>query len=440
MRVLQLQDDLQQTHDSSGLIIQNLLFDNKGKYMFEIHSELDPQHIYSVAELTREIKVLLETTIPMVWVQGEISNLKFHSSGHLYFSLKDKDSQITCVMWRSRNAALFFTPQDGMKILALGKVTVYEKRGYYQFDVVKMQPAGIGELQLAFEQLKNKLQEEGLFNVELKKAIPQYPENIGIVTSPTGAAIQDLLNILNRRFPGIEIILKPVKVQGEGAATEIATAIDEFNQYGKVNVLIVGRGGGSLEDLWAFNEEVVARAIFRSKIPVISAVGHEIDFSISDFVADLRAPTPSAAAELAVPDRNELLNRILQYRKTIFEISASLIQYQRDRLKSLVGSYSFLKTPDLVRQYQQRLDELIHSIHLTLNHRLNLVSQKLTSFSHRLQALAPESVLKRGYSICYRAEDDKIVREAVLLQIQDKIKIQFYNGRILGRVEEVQNE
>ncbi len=408
--------------------------------MFEIQSELDPQHVYSVAEITHEIKLLLETTIPVVWVQGEISNLKFHTSGHLYFSLKDKDSQINCVMWRSRNAGLFFTPQDGMKILALGKVTVYEKRGYYQFDVIKMQPAGIGELQLAFEQLKNKLQEEGLFDEEFKQPIPQYPQSIGIVTSPTGAAIQDLVNILNRRFPGIEIILKPVKVQGEGAALEIAAAIDEFNEYGKVDVLIIGRGGGSLEDLWAFNEEVVARAIFRSKIPIISAVGHEIDFSISDFVADLRAPTPSAAAELAVPDRNELLNRILQYRKTIFEISASLIQYQRDQLKSLVGSYSFLKTPDRVRQYQQRLDELIHTMKYTLGYRFNLHSQKLTSLSHRLQALAPESVLKRGYSICYRAEDNKIVREANLLQVEDKIRVQFYKGKIFGSVEEIMEE
>ncbi len=408
--------------------------------MFEIQSELDLQHVFSVAEITREIKLLLETTIPVVWIEGEISNLKFHSSGHLYFSLKDKDSQINCVMWRSRNIELFFTPQDGMKVLALGKVTVYEKRGYYQFDIIKMRPAGIGELQFAFEQLKNKLKEEGLFNEEFKQPIPQYPESIGIVTSPTGAAIQDLINIMNRRFPGIEIILKPVNVQGEGAASEIAAAIDEFNEYGKVDVLIVGRGGGSLEDLWAFNEEIVARAIFRSKIPIISAVGHEIDFSISDFVADLRAPTPSAAAELAAPDWTELLNRIRQYQKTIFEISASLIQNQRDRLKSLVGSYSFLKTPDLVRQYQQRLDELIHSMQLTLEHRFNLQSQKLTSLFYRLQALAPESVLKRGYSICYRAEDNKIIREASLLKVEDKIRVQFYKGRISGKVEEVQEE
>jgi len=407
--------------------------------MIEAQSELEPQHIYTVAELTYEIKVLLETNIPIVWLEGEISNLKFHSSGHLYFSLKDKNSQISCVMWRSRNVSLFFTPQDGMKVLALGKVTVYEKRGYYQFDVIKMRPAGVGELQQAFEQLKNRLHEEGLFNEEFKKPIPEYPERIGIVTSPTGAAIQDLLNILNRRFPGIEIILKPVKVQGEGAALEIAEAIDEFNQYGKVDVLIVGRGGGSLEDLWAFNEEVVARAIFHSKIPVISAVGHEIDFSISDFVADLRAPTPSAAAELAVPDRAELINRVFQYRKTVIEINMNLIQFQRDRLKRIVGSYSFLKTPDIVKQYQQRLDEITHTIELSINHRISFLIQKLNGLSQRLQTLAPVSVLKRGYSICYRAKDNKIVREAMLLTIQDKINVQFYKGKISGIVEEIQN-
>jgi len=405
--------------------------------MLTIESELDPQYVYSVAELTREIKVLLETTIPVVWVEGEISNLKFHSSGHLYFSLKDRDSQISAVMWRSRNAGLFFTPEDGMKVLAMGRVTVYEKRGYYQFDVIKMKPAGIGELQLAFEQLKNRLRQEGLFDEELKQPIPLYPEKIGIVTSPTGAAIQDLLNILNRRFPGVEIILKPVRVQGEGAAREIASAIDEFNEYGNVDLLIVGRGGGSLEDLWAFNEEIVARAIFQSRIPVISAVGHEVDFSISDFVADLRAPTPSAAAELAVPDREELLSRIVQYRKAIVETSLNSIQYQRDRLNRLVESYAFLKTPDLVRQYQQRLDELNHTMQRSLLHWLELLSRRLTNLSQRLNALAPESILKRGYSICFRDRDKKIVSEARLLKPNDGITVQFYKGNISGKVEKV---
>ena len=283
--------------------------------MFEIKSEISPQKILSVSQLNHEIKTLLESTIPVLWIEGEISNLKLHSSGHIYFSLKDKESQISAVMWRSRSAQLFFTPQDGMKVHAFGKINVFHKRGYYQFDIIKLQPAGIGELQLAYEQLKQRLQEEGIFDEEHKRQIPEFPERIGIVTSPTGAAIQDLLNILNRRFPGLEIVLGPVKVQGEGAAQEIADAVDNFNKFGKADLLIVGRGGGSLEDLWAFNEEIVARSIFRSKIPVISAVGHEVDFTISDFVSDLRAPTPSAAAELAVPDRIDLLNHVNNLKK-----------------------------------------------------------------------------------------------------------------------------
>ena len=405
--------------------------------MLTIHSELDAQHIYSVTELTREIKLLLEATIPVVWLEGEISNLKFHTSGHLYFSLKDKDAQIPCVMWRNRNVALTFSPQDGMKVLAMGKISVYEKRGYYQFDAVKLQPAGIGELQMAFEQLKQKLLEEGLFDEQFKKPIPPYPERIGIVTSPTGAAIQDLVNILNRRFPGIEISLKPVKVQGVGAALEIASAIDEFNDYGAVDVLIVGRGGGSLEDLWAFNEEVVARAIFRSRIPVISAVGHEIDFTISDFVADLRAPTPSAAAELAVPDRIELLNQIRNYQKRIVEITASQIQYEKERLKNLVNSYGFLRTPDRIRQHQQRLDELTHSLQLTMEHNQVLLTTKITSVTLRLHSLAPQSILRRGYSICYRLQDNSIVKSAETLHIHEQIKVQFYQGDISGEVTEV---
>ncbi|MFQ5772424.1 MAG: exodeoxyribonuclease VII large subunit, partial [bacterium] len=276
---------------------------------------------YSVSELTRQIKFLLESSFPEIWVQGEISNFTHHSSGHMYFSLKDENAQISCVMWRSRNQHLFFTPQDGMKVILDARITVYEKRGAYQLDVLQMQPAGVGELQLAFEQLKNRLREEGLFSEEFKKPIPLYPERIGIVTSPTGAAVQDLISVLQRRFPGIEIIINAARVQGEGAATEIARAIDDFNDYGKVDVLIVGRGGGSLEDLWAFNEEVVARAVFRSKIPIISAVGHEVDFTICDFVADLRAPTPSAAAELAVRHRDELH----AFLKTNLETTTNLI-------------------------------------------------------------------------------------------------------------------
>jgi exodeoxyribonuclease VII large subunit len=405
--------------------------------MFEIQSELDVPHVYSVAELTREIKVLLETSLPVCWVEGEISNFKIHTSGHFYFSLKDNDAQMPCVMWRSRNMALFFTPEDGMKVRAWGKITVYEKRGYYQFDVIKLQPAGVGELQQAFEQLKRKLHAEGLFDAQYKQPLPRYPERIGIVTSPTGAVIQDLVTILNRRFPGIEIILTPVRVQGEGAAMEIANAINMFNNYGKVDVIIIGRGGGSLEDLWAFNEEIVARAIFRSKIPIISAVGHEVDFTISDFVADVRAATPSAAAELAVPDRAELRNQLRFLQQQITDIAAARIRSERERLQALINSYSFRRTPDRIRQYQQRIDELQHSLQLSLAHRLHLLSHQLQSLTQRLQALAPGAILKRGYTICLRDRDRQLVTQASALQLNEAIRVQFYQGNALGTVVEI---
>ena len=404
--------------------------------MYEFGPEIAQGTVYTVSELNQEIKTLLETTIPVIWLEGEISNLKFHSSGHLYFSLKDRESQIPAVMWRSRNSELFFTPQDGMKVLALGRVAVFHKRGYYQFDVIKLKPAGVGELQLAFEQLKRKLQQEGLFDQTFKKPIPAFPERIAIVTSPTGAAIRDLCNVLNRRFPGIEIVLNPVKVQGEGAAEEIAAAIDAFNEYGKVDLLIVGRGGGTLEDLWAFNEEIVARAIFRSKIPIISAVGHEIDFTISDFVADLRAPTPSAAAELAVPDRRELFNRIRRLQKDILERCEDRIQFERDRLQHLVKSYSFMRTPDILREYQQRLDDLVHTMELSLQHKLSIIKNNVQGLSQRLYALAPDSVLKRGYSICQQ-QNGRIVKDATVLSPDEQIRVKFYRGGITGKVDQI---
>lgn len=403
-------------------------------------SEIAPQSVYTVSELNQEIKTLLETTIPAIWLEGEISNLKIHSSGHVYFSLKDRDSQIPAVMWRTRFADVFFTPQDGMKVIALGKIAVFHKRGYYQFDVIKLKPAGVGELQLAFEQLKEKLLKEGLFDENHKKPIPDFPESIGIVTSPTGAAIQDLLNILNRRFPGLEIILIPAKVQGEGAAQEIAAAVEVFNAYGKVDVIIVGRGGGSLEDLWAFNEEVVARAIFQSKIPVISAVGHEIDFTISDFVADLRAPTPSAAAELAVPNKTELLHRINIFRKTLLESGVEKIQSERDRLDRLSKSYAFLRSPDLLRQQQQRLDELLHSLILSSRHRLSIWNKETQNLQQRLLALSPQAVLKRGFSICLKEKNKQIVKDAKELAAQDRITLKFFKGGASGVVEGTNDE
>ncbi|MCK5594876.1 exodeoxyribonuclease VII large subunit, partial [bacterium] len=260
---------------------------------------------------------MLEENFPSIWVEGEISNCRMPSSGHIYFTLKDEQSQLNAVFFRGANLKTKFRIEDGLKVLALGNISVYQRRGNYQLIVGLLQPRGIGELQLAFEQLKRKLQKEGLFAPEHKNPIPLFPKKIGIVTSPTGAAIRDILNVINRRFRQVEILVNPVRVQGEGAGEEIAKAIDEFNKMKKVDVLIVGRGGGSMEDLWAFNEEVVARAIYNSNIPIISAVGHEIDFVISDFVADLRAPTPSAAAELVVGEMEQIILKIGNFQTRI---------------------------------------------------------------------------------------------------------------------------
>ncbi|NOZ61535.1 MAG: exodeoxyribonuclease VII large subunit [Calditrichaeota bacterium] len=405
--------------------------------MFDEFPDISGGAVYTVSQLNQEIKMLLETTIPVIWLEGEISNLKFHSSGHVYFSLKDRDSQIPAVMWRSRKERLAFTPQDGMKVLALGRVAVFHKRGYYQFDVMKLRPAGVGELQLAFEQLKNRLKAEGLFDQAQKKPIPRFPRRIGIVTSPTGAAIRDLYQVLNRRFSGVEVILFPVKVQGEGAAAEIAAAIDIFNEYGKVDVLIVGRGGGSLEDLWAFNEEEVARAIFRSKIPVISAVGHEIDFTISDFVADLRAPTPSAAAELAVPDREELLSRIHNLRQRMQQTSRQRLQFERDRLSRLTGSYSFRRAPDMLREHKLHLDELLNSLQRSVQHRISMLKTQVSSTGRRLRTLSPIHVLKRGYSICQKSDNGKVVRQFDELAAGEPVQLLFYRGSAQAVVEKI---
>ena len=384
-------------------------------------------NILSVTELTRRIKSVLENGFSNVAISGEISNFKRHSSGHLYFTLKDEKSQISAVLWRTRAAALFFTPTDGMKVIARGNITLYEPRGSYQIDVVQLQPLGVGELQLAFERLKQKLSEEGLFDAEHKKPLPQYPERIGIVTSPTGAALQDLLNIISRRFPSVEVILYPVKVQGSEAAEEIAEAIAAFNEYGNIDVMIVGRGGGSLEDLWAFNEEIVARAIYASRIPIVSAVGHEIDFTIADFVADLRAPTPSAAAELVVPNAPDIVENLLNYCYTLEEIVSGQITSHRETIESLLASYSFNRPFDLLRQYSQRSDELKNTLDKTISHRFELIKQHLQTLQHRIAALAPEQVLKRGYAIVSRSGN--IVTSANVLSSKEEIELRFHDGK-----------
>lgn len=404
---------------------------------FDFRSAEHKPETLTVSGLTQQIKMLLETGLAPVWMTGEISNFKRHSSGHFYFSLKDEYAQIPCVMWAGRNRGLRFLPQDGMQILAYGQVTVYEKRGQYQFDVADMQPAGVGALQMAFEQLKRRLQAEGLFDEAHKKPLPPFPNTVGIVTSPTGAAIRDVVSILRRRWPAIKIILRPVRVQGEGAAAEIAQAIAEFNEYREVDVLVIGRGGGSLEDLWAFNEESVARAIYASSIPVVSAVGHEIDFSISDFVADMRAATPSAAAELVVPEATEV-NRQLQFlgHKLLLHLQR-FVQIQRERLSRFASSYGLRQPIDQVRQRSQQLDDLQRRMVLAMKNRLAVWQQQLKAKEQRLRALSHENILQRGFAIVYRATDKKLIHEARELQVEDQIHIQFAAGSADAKVEKV---
>ncbi|OGC00288.1 hypothetical protein A2V82_11465 [candidate division KSB1 bacterium RBG_16_48_16] len=396
--------------------------------------------VYSVSELTNEIKLILETSIPSVWVEGEVSNFTHHQSGHIYFSLKDENAQIAAVMWRNRNRTLFFAPQNGMKVRALGNVRVYEKRGNYQFDVIQMLPAGVGELQLAFERLKTKLRDEGLFDPEFKKPLPEFPSRIGIITSVTGAAVRDIVDISSRRFPAAQLVLRPAKVQGEDAAQDIAAAIDEMNEYGDVDVLIVGRGGGSLEDLWAFNEEIVARAIFRSEIPIVSAVGHEIDFTISDFVADLRAPTPSAAAELILPDKEDIKQHLSALLSSMHSHVRQSINTQRNKVEYLFTGYAFRRPVDVLKQHRQRLDDLLRMCQISIHHRYGLNKGRLYQLQQQLAALNPQSILKRGYSICWKEVDKSIVTDAATLENREKIGVRFAKGSIKALVSRVDED
>ena len=391
------------------------------------------ERIYTVGELTREIKEVLEGSFPRIWVEGEISNFKRHSSGHLYFTLKDDKAQISCAMWRFRANDMLFRIEDGMQVLVQGDVQVYERGGIYQLIVHQLQPAGMGALQFAFEQLKKKLFAEGLFDEAHKQPIPEYPERVGVVTSPTGAAIRDIISVISRRFPGIELLLYPVKVQGEGAAEEIAEAIRQFNEYGKVDVLIVGRGGGSLEDLWAFNEEVVARAIYHSRIPIISAVGHEIDFSIADFVADRRAATPSAAAEMVVRDRKELRGIIEYYRERLSQQLLDKIRNYRERIENLRQGYAFRRPEDVIFQKIQRLDEISRNMQTAVLHLLQIKQQQLQNYHNQIRALSPVAILQRGYSICYK--DGVVVKDVAQLNVLDMVQVKLARGQFISQVQ-----
>ena len=390
-------------------------------------------HILTVTHLTIQIKNLLEGNFPDIWVEGEISNLSIPQSGHAYFTLKDEQSQIRSVLFRSSQRFLKFTLQHGMQVICRGRVSVYEPRGEYQLIVDYIEPKGIGALQLAFEQLKAKLEKEGLFDLDHKRPLPLLPQRIGIITSPTGAAIRDMLRVIKRRHPRMHILIYPVPVQGIEAAPAIVEAIQYFNRDQNVEVMIVGRGGGSLEDLWAFNEEPVARAIYASKIPVISAVGHETDYTISDFVADLRAPTPSAAAEMVVKSEES-------FRESISSLESSLIksiQQQIDLTRASLREFTrLLGDPRrLLEQYVQRVDELTGRLATGLQHHVRRDRALLTALTAGLDHLNPLGILSRGYSVTRKLPEGVILKDASNVRPGDLLNTKLHNGEIVSRVE-----
>jgi exodeoxyribonuclease VII large subunit len=445
----------------------------------QLQFNLQPtRRAFTVSELTARIRDLLARNFTDIWVEGEISNRREAQSGHIYFTLKDDRAQVRCAFFKQQQRGLKFHPEDGLHVTVRGSVSVYESRGEYQIYVENIEPVGLGALQLAFEQLKKRLEAEGLFSADRKKPLPLLPSRIGLITSPRGAAVQDVVRILRRRFPNVHLTVFPVRVQGEGAALEIVKALRFFNQKLRVDVLILARGGGSLEDLWAFNEEALARAIAASEIPVISGVGHETDFTIADFVADVRASTPSAAAELVVQTRREFDRRIADLRETL----ASLIRYRllefSRRVHELAGRRGFRRPLDLLRQQRQRADEMTSRLAQGLRARLDLSRRrlhaahvriisfdfrvKISAFRLRLEKRAadlglrgerllrakrerlqrltlqleersPLRVLERGYAIATDASG-AVLRDANSVNLGDAVNIQLHRGRLTAQV------
>lgn len=394
------------------------------------------QKIYKVSEITREIRAILESQFRVVWVEGEISNYKRHTSGHIYFTLKDEAAQMNAVFFARENQFLKFDLEDGLHVICIGRISVYDQRGQYQLYVQRMEPKGLGALQLRFLQLKEKLEKEGLFSEERKKPIPLFPRRIGLVTSPTGAAIQDMLKIFRRMRFGLKLYLYPVRVQGDGAQNEISDAIDALNDFGALDVLIVGRGGGSLEDLWAFNEEVLARAIGRSKLPVISAVGHEVDWTIADFVSDFRAHTPTAAAEKIVMNWEELEERIKTVRERMRNGIEVLLSAKREALESLKESYALRQPLVYIQQLSQRVDELMRQLQ---NYLMRLFQEKRQLFqasAGKLHALSPLAILERGYSVTFD-QRGMIAKDAKRIRLGELIRTRLNSGTIKSKVTEV---
>lgn len=386
------------------------------------------EKVYSVTAITRLIKYTLEESFPVVWIEGEISNYIHHSSGHRYLTLKDENAAIKLTIWRSVGQNLKFEPENGMKVRAYGSISVYEKQGQYQLNCRKLLPVGVGELEIAFRQLHEKLSAEGLFDPNRKKPLPTYPLKVGIVTSPTGAAIRDIMQIASRRNNQVEILIFPAQVQGKGAEITIAAGIKYFNDRDDIDVIITGRGGGSLEDLWCFNEEIVVRAIAGSKIPVVSAVGHEVDTTLSDLAADLRAPTPSAAAELVFWSRDELSQTFRTYIRDLNRSLGLIFAENKERLNYLMSRPVFQRPDSIINEKAQRFDSIMRLMDAAGKNVLEKSQNDLSLLLSRLEALSPLAVLKRGYAVVKKIPEGISVSSIKDIKGGDSVELSLSDG------------
>jgi exodeoxyribonuclease VII large subunit len=397
-----------------------------------------PERVLSVSDLTRAIKSTLEGQFPSVWVAGEISNFSRPQSGHCYLTLKDDEAQIRAVLWRGAATRVRFNLDDGLEIVCQGYLDVYAPRGSYQLVIQRIEPRGMGALELALRQLRERLGREGLFAPERKRPLPRFPRRIAFVTSPTGAAVRDFLEVLRRRWHGVHVIIVPVRVQGEGAAVEIAAGIEMVNRLAtEVDVLVVGRGGGSLEDLWAFNEEVVVRAIHASRVPVVSAVGHEIDVTLADLVADVRALTPSEAAERVVPALEDVRAYLAAQEQRLATALATRVSAARARIDALAACRAFRRPLERTQLLSRQLDELQARARRAVDRRLEVARSALEQRAGRLESLSPLAVLGRGYSLTSRLDDGRLVRRASEVQLGDRLRTRLADGELHSLVEEI---
>ncbi len=402
--------------------------------MFTQMDNSEEKQIFTVQQLNQAARTRLEEVFHLVWVMGELSNVALPRSGHIYFTLKDDKAQVRCAMFKGSNRRLNFTPADGMAVLVRASVSIYEERGDYQLIITHMEEAGLGQLQRAFEALKAKLQNEGLFETANKKPFPLFPKHIGVITSHTGAAIQDILSVLKRRYPIAPVTIYHTQVQGKTAAKDIVKAIATANRHKQADVLIVARGGGSLEDLWCFNEESVARAIYASKLPIITGIGHEVDFTIADFVADLRAPTPSAAAETITPDTNEVIQLFEQKKLRLIQAMKRKLQHTAQNLDSL--EKQLIHPGQYLQQAFQHCEHLQIQLHMLVARYLERAKNKLALFSTRLNSISPLATLSRGYAIVTTSEG-KVVQNVLELQINQCVTTQVGNGSFISTIDKI---